>query len=282
MRPQLMACGAVLLLVAGNAAGQDAAKFFDDNCAVCHPIGAPAQGAPDLKDVTKRRDRAWLVRFILNPEETVKVDPVAAALVKQFDNNVMPAADGMTPAMADALLRYLDAAGGAAPTQSPPAAAAPPTRSVTASDVAAGRDLYEGRRTLVRGGPSCVSCHRLASAGGFGGGRLGPDLTLVHQRLGGARGLSAWLGNPPTRVMRAVFRNQPLADDETFALVAMLGDASSGQATAAPPRTRAFGATSAAGALVALWAMAMIWSRRLRAVRRPMVDAARRMPGGGR
>ncbi|MBZ5560318.1 MAG: cytochrome c [Acidobacteriia bacterium] len=282
MRPlNLLACSA-LLLVAVSASGQDAAKYFDGNCGMCHAIGGPPGGAPDLKDVTKRRDHRWLIRFILNPDEVAKADPDAAALVKQFDGMVMPTTDGATEPIVEALLKYIDAAGGA-PAQAPAAAATmPPARTVTASDVANGRDLYEGRRRLAHRGPSCVSCHRLESIGGLGGGTLGPDLTRVDQRLGGTRGLTAWLGNPPTRVMRAVFRSQPLADDETFAIAAMLGDTSAREPAAAQSRARAFVATGVAGALMTLALMAMLWSRRLRAVRRPLVDAARRGRGDAR
>jgi mono/diheme cytochrome c family protein len=281
MRPLSLLASSALLLVAVNASGQDAAKFFDDNCAMCHAIGGPPGGAPDLKGVTKRRDRSWLTRFILNPEDTAKADPDAAALVKQFDGMVMPTTDGATEPIVDALLTYIDAKSGTAPA---PAAAAATTaaRIATADDIVAGRELYEGRRRLAQRGPSCVSCHRLASIGGLGGGTLGPDLTRVDQRLGGTRGLTAWLGNPPTRMMRAVFRSEPLGDDETFAIAAMIGDAGSREQAAARSRTRAFVATGVAGALLTLALMAVLWSRRLRAVRRPLVDAARRGRGDDR
>src|SRR5579864_3473303 len=117
MRPVgFLACTAALLLGAPAASGQDAVKFFADNCGICHAIGGPPGGAPDLKDVTKRRDHAWLVRFILNPEQTAKTDPDAAALVKQYDGMVMPTTDGATPEIVEALLRYIDRADGASST----------------------------------------------------------------------------------------------------------------------------------------------------------------------
>jgi mono/diheme cytochrome c family protein len=274
--PAFIVCGALTLLVAGSASGQDAAKFFDDNCAMCHAIGGPPGDAPDLKDITKRRDRAWLLRFILDPEAAAKVDADAAALVKHFDN-VMPSTDGATPEIIEALLRYIDAQ-----SPAPSVAPVPAVRTVTASDIATGRDLYEARRPLAQRGPSCVSCHRLESVGGWGGGTLGPDLTRTSQRLGGARSVSTWLANPPTRVMRAVFRKQPLAGDEAFAIAAMLDDASRQSAGAAQSRTLPFVATGAAAALLALMAMALIWAQRLRSVRRPLVDAVRRRPGNVR
>jgi hypothetical protein len=127
-----------------------------------------------------------------------------------------------------------------------------------------------------------VSCHRLESIGGFGGGTLGPDLTLVHQRLGGTQRVTAWLGKPPMPVMRALFRDRPLAADETFVIAALLADESARPPAPGATRTRAFVAAGTAGALLALLAMAVVWSGRLRAVRRPLVDAARHVAGDTR
>jgi hypothetical protein len=121
-----------------------------------------------------------------------------------------------------------------------------------------------------------VSCHRLESIGRFGGGTLGPDLTQAHRRLGGTAGVSKWLGSPPTRVMRAVFHTQPLTDEETFAIGAMLADESARYADARGGQVGGFVASASGSALVALGAMAAIWSRRLTSVRRRMVDAARK------
>ena len=260
----------LLLCAAARAGAQEPAKYFEDNCAPCHAIGGPPGAAPDLKDVSKRRDHAWLVRFILDPEATSRTDATAAALVKQYDGAVMPATDGVTPELVDALLRYIDGGGTTA------APATPPKRQATAADVAAGREWYEGRRPLSNRGPSCVSCHRIESIGRFGGGTLGPDLTQAHRRLGGSAGLTKWLGSPPTRVMRAVFHSQPLTEEETFALGALLTDESARYAEVRGGPAVLFVASGAGGALAALGAMAAIWSRRLTSVRRQMVDAARK------
>ncbi|HEX8953321.1 MAG TPA: DUF748 domain-containing protein, partial [Polyangia bacterium] len=113
----------LLLVTLAGASGQEPAKYFDDNCGVCHAIGGQPGGAPDLKGVTARRSHTWLVEFILNPETTAATDAVAAALVKQYDGMVMPHTDGLTRETVEALLRYIDqeSGGAAAP---PPAASA--------------------------------------------------------------------------------------------------------------------------------------------------------------
>lgn len=271
MRTLRIIGGAILVVVAlhSSLSAQDPAKYFEDNCGMCHAIGGPPGGAPDLKGVTARRDRQWLVRFILNPEETAKHDPDAAALVKRYDGMVMPTTDGATPAGVDALLTYIEhaSAGAAAPVAAPPA-----ERTVTPDDVARGRDWYVGRTAFAHRAPACVSCHHVDAIGGAGG-TLGPDLTLVHRHLGGANGVATWLHSPPTRVMRAVFRNQPLADDEAFAVAAMLAESSTAQ-TPTPSRTRLFVGSAALVAIVALALMSLLWSRRLTSVRRALVTAA--------
>ena len=258
----------VVLLYATGAAAQEPAKFYDDNCSPCHAIGGPPGGAPDLKDLSRRRDHAWLVKFILDPEAMARTDAAAAALVKQYDGVVMPAADGLTPQLVEGLLRHI--AGATTPPPAPAAAA----RAASAEDVEAGHEWYDGRRPLSAGGPACVSCHRTPSVGRFGGGALGPDLTQAHRRLGGTAAVVKWLGNPPTRVMRGIFRTHPLSGEEAFAMSAFLADESSHEGTGA--RSGLFVVSGAAAALAAMAAMAAVWSRRLRSVRRRVVAAARK------
>jgi mono/diheme cytochrome c family protein len=269
----------LLLAFAATLSAQDAVKLFEDNCAMCHAIGGPPGGAPDLKDVTKRRDHTWLVRFVLNPDAAAKVDADAAAVVKQFDA-AMPATEGLTAESVETLLHYIETASGGS-AASPPQNA-PALRAASALDVDAGRGLYVGRRALASGAPACMSCHRLETLSGFGGGTLGPDLTGVHQRLGGTRGVTTWLANPPTRVMRTVFRRQPLAPEESFTLAALFEDTSSRQPTAGASRTPAFVVAGAAGALTMLLLMGVAWSRRLRGVRRAIVNLKRTPAGGDR
>lgn len=278
--PRHAAFLSLLFVFAATTSAQDAAKLFEDNCAMCHAIGGPPGGAPDLKDVTKRRDHTWLVRFILNPDAAAKADADAAALAKQFDA-AMPATEGVTTESIDALLHYIEVASGGG-TGLPPPKTEPAASAATAIDIDAGRQLFAGRRPLAAGAPSCVSCHQLESVGGLGGGTLGPDLTRVHQRLGGRRAVAAWLANPPTRVMRTVFRKRPLGSEQSFALAALLEDSNSHQAAAAASHTPAFVGAGVVGALATLLLMGIVWSRRLRGVRRPLVNVKRIATGGER
>ena len=275
--PILLVASFILSVGVSPASAQDAQKFFDDNCAMCHSIGGEPAAGPDLKDITKRRDRLWLVRFIHDPQEAAEHDPEAAALVKQYDDAMPPT--GTSTAQIEAVLRYIEEKSGAPAEANIPMPAAP---AATPADIALGRELYEGRRALTNGAPGCVSCHQLGSVSGLGGGALGPDLTGVHQKLGGTRGLTSWMGNPPTPVMRAVYKKASLTDEETRALVAFLGD---GPATNAPPKASTqplFLMIGVIGFLLALVIMGATWSGRFRAVRKPLVARARAQVGGGR
>ncbi|MGE5243593.1 MAG: c-type cytochrome [Betaproteobacteria bacterium] len=280
--PALLAAGAAVLLAVlpPAASAQDAASFFEDNCAMCHTIGGDPQGGPDLKGVTQQFDREWLIRFMLDPDAMSKTDRTAAALVAKWDGAVMPAIDGLTRDRAEALLRYIVARSGGAPAgQAAPAAQpAPPAAAPSRADIAVGHDLYIGRRRLAASGPACLTCHRLGSLGALGGGTLGPDLSAAARRLGGSRGLTAWLSRPPTRVMRAVFSPAPLAADETRALAALLDDTAA-QPAAARASVLPFVSLGAAGAVGGLVLLGAAWRGRFRGVRRPLIDRARARAG---
>jgi mono/diheme cytochrome c family protein len=254
---------------AGSASAQDPAAFFGDNCAPCHTIGGGDQGGPDLKWVTQRHERQWLIRFVLDPEAMVASgDTRAVDMVKHWDGAVMPATPDLTPQLAEAILRFIDekSNGAAAPAQGGAA-----TPVFTGADIARGRALFIGSAPMTNGGPPCVVCHAAGNEGGLaGGGRLGADLTQVSVRLRGPRGVATWLESPPTPMMRALIRRTPLTPDENRALTAFLEDL---RTRPVPPSrlTRLAGA-GFGGALLGLAAIGLIWQRRFRGARRPLVE----------
>ena len=64
--------------------------LFAKQCAACHTIGQGDKIGPDLKDVTHRRDREWLERFICEPEKMREDgDSIAVALAQRY-KVVMP------------------------------------------------------------------------------------------------------------------------------------------------------------------------------------------------
>jgi mono/diheme cytochrome c family protein len=258
-------------LVPGAAGAQDAAKYYEENCAVCHTIGGGDQAGPDLKGGTDRKDRDWLIRFILDPDDVVKSgDEYALELVANWGGVVMPEIDGLTRETAEALVNYIE-------TESRAGAAEPPTTPLvfTDADRALGLDLFTGRARLANAGPSCLSCHALGGTGGTSGGALGPDLAAVHTQLGGARGVTAWLTRPPTPMMRAIYRRASLTEDESRSLAALFESAASVSVAPASTQRRRLALTGAVGAIAGLAAIGLVWRGRFRSVRRRSRDDGR-------
>lgn len=59
--------------------------LFGKECAACHTIGHGDKLGPDLKDVARIRDRAWLARYIVHPDRMLAAgDPIAKALHAKY------------------------------------------------------------------------------------------------------------------------------------------------------------------------------------------------------
>lgn len=61
---------------------------FDAICVVCHMIDKRMIG-PALKGVYDRRSPEWVMNMILNPDGMLKEDPIAKALLKEYNNAIM-------------------------------------------------------------------------------------------------------------------------------------------------------------------------------------------------
>ena len=53
-------------------------------------VGVGDKVGPDLRGVTQRRERTWLVRYLRDPRGMTKHDPVARALADKFPVVPMP------------------------------------------------------------------------------------------------------------------------------------------------------------------------------------------------
>jgi len=259
------------------ARAQDAAAFFKQNCVSCHTIGGGRLTGPDLKDVTTRRDHAWLLRFVSDPKALIDSgDPVATQLFQEARGVLMPTLPGLTPDMVDAIILLIEAESKLEKSQFVGMQVS--DRPFTPQDIARGRAIMRGDVPQVGGGPSCLSCHTVRGMGALGGGRLGPDLTKVYERLQGRKGLATWLSAPATSTMQAVFRDTPLDAEEILPVVAYLEDAArqGGEDTGVGRVT--FLLLGLGGAAAVLIGMDGAWRRRFRAVRGPLVADA----GSGR
>jgi mono/diheme cytochrome c family protein len=270
MRRMRLTVGAFLLAASlpRAAAAQEPATFYEENCATCHTIGGGVAGGPDLRGVTARRDREWLLRFLLDPDAFAK-DPVVIQMIKEADGLAMGPTEGLTRQLAEALLVFIEKTSGDIPAAAVAEAFAP----FTPEEIARGRALFNGTSRLSARGPACIACHIGGDLRPFTAGRLAPDLGDVHQRLGGARGVAAWLGATQSPMMRSLYRDARLTGDEARALAAFLETQPQMpmRGWAVPPHL--LGGLIAA--VLTLVLAGAVWRRRLRDIRRPLVRGAR-------
>lgn len=276
MKPKFSLCALVLLgLLPAKVSAQQPADFFHQYCTACHTIGGGRLTGPDLKDVTKQKDRAWLEHFIQNPKAAIDSgDPFALQLQQDARGIVMPTIPGMNPQMAKGLIDFIEAESLSGKSRF--AGASISDRPFTPNDVMNGMALFTGNQKLSQGGPPCISCHTLGTVGGLGGGRLGPDLTRVYERLGGRKAVGTWLSAPGTPTMQSVFRQHPLQPEEILPLLSVFEDASRRSQPVDTTSEINFFVTGFAGAGLGLLLMGWIWQSRLRSIRRSLVSAAQR------
>ncbi len=270
IRAATLCAVALLAALSARAQMQEAVGFFRQNCTSCHTIGGGRLTGPDLKNVNQAKDRAWLADFLQNPKARIDAgDSYALKLQQEARGVVMPTINGMTAAQAEALLDMIEAESKLAKSQF--AGSPISDRPFTQEDWARGRALFRGTQRLNSNGPSCVSCHTLKGLGGLGGGRLGPDLTLVYERLGGRRGTGSWLLNPASPTMQPIFRTHPLQPEEIMSLLAVFEDSARKGGSDDSPNSLNFLMMGMGGAVFGLFILSRIWKQRFRGVRRTLV-----------
>ncbi|MDG1571649.1 cytochrome c [Robiginitalea sp. M366] len=85
-------------------AAQGEAKF-NTICTACHQAEQRMIG-PALKGVYERRSPEWVMNMILNPDGMLKEDPIAQALLKEYNNAIM-LNQNLTQEEARAVAEYL-------------------------------------------------------------------------------------------------------------------------------------------------------------------------------
>ncbi len=281
MRTSLRRLATALLVggLAGGAFAQDVSEetveLFKTTCASCHTIGGGRLAGPDLKGATERQDAKWLAAFIVDPQKAISSgDPYAQQLLKEARGVVMPPVAGMTLARAMKLVELIEVESGKETSRFEGIKIS--DRPLTEADVDRGRRLFEGRDAFVEGGPACISCHQVEGTWGFGGGRLGPDLTDAFSRLEGRKALAAWLAAPPAATMQPVYKDAALDGDEILALVAYMKSTAEAGRPGPERGPLSFLIAGIAGVVGVLIAFDIIWRRRFRAVRRPLVKGLAR------
>ena len=253
---------------------QEPAAYFKQNCANCHTVGGGRLAGPDLKDVAQRRDRTWLAQWLQDPKQVLDSgDPYAQRLLQDSRGVVMPTPAGMNPQLASGLIDLLETESKLPRSQF--AGVQISDRPFTPQDVALGMAFYTGERRLANGGPACISCHTMKGMTGLHGGRLGPDLTLVYERLQGRKGLAAWLAAPASPTMAPVFKSTSMSAEEIFALTALFENETKSRGQDDQTALLNFFLLGLSGAVVGLVTLDRIFKKRLTGVRRQIVHHER-------
>lgn len=78
---------------------------FKQKCMACHLPNKKLIG-PSMQGIYERRSPEWVMNMLLNPTEMLKQDPIAIALLKEY-NNVMMLNQNLSEKEARAISEYL-------------------------------------------------------------------------------------------------------------------------------------------------------------------------------
>jgi protein SCO1/2 len=82
--------------------------LFKSRCTACHTVGKGDRVGPDLLNVTRLRDRAWLARYVAAPDRVLAAgDPIAKKLFARYKNVRMPNL-GLSVEDVDNIIPYME------------------------------------------------------------------------------------------------------------------------------------------------------------------------------
>lgn len=193
----------------------EAASIFGKRCTACHTYGKGIKVGPDLKGVTDRRKRDWLLKFIHASSVVIQSgDPTATSLFAEFKQQRMPDWTDLSEKQINDILDFISIGG---PDIKP--ADERHAELATAADIERGRQLFFGESRLKSGSQACATCHSVQGNGL--GGTLGPDLTNVYLRHQD-KALTSFLRQPCFQWDAGASAGPYLTAKESFALKAFL------------------------------------------------------------
>jgi ubiquinol-cytochrome c reductase cytochrome c subunit len=215
---RVLALAGYLVLPALGASDPASAKgIFEKRCTGCHTFGKGVKVGPDLKGVTERHDRGWLLKFIRSSSSVIQSgDPAAVSLFQQFKKERMPDWTDFTPEQIGSIIDYFAADG---PLQKEPDERH--ANTATVAEIAGGQRLFQGKTPLSAGGASCATCHSIHGAGWGRGGSLGPDLTATYFKYQD-KALTDFLKHPCFKSAAKTSAGYHLTPQESFNLKAYM------------------------------------------------------------
>lgn len=210
----------ILISSASILRAQSGEDLFKQKCTACHTIGKGKLVGPDLKGVTKKRDEAWLLKFIKSSQTLINSGDEEAKKLFEENNKVIMPDPGLNDTEIKKVLTYIESQGGSVVTETPLSKIRPLSES-TPQNYENGKKLFSGEHRFVNGGAPCVSCHNIPDVTALGGGNLAIDLTNSYSKLS-ETGLVNMIQTQPFPVMNKAFADNPLTDEEVFDLAAYL------------------------------------------------------------
>ncbi len=209
------------LLSSVSQAQNKGKEIFEKNCVICHKLTEEKLVGPGLKDVTKRRDKAWMKKFIHGSQDMVKAGDKTA--VKIFNENMkipMPDHKFLTDADLDQLITYIETY--------KPAEAIKVSVDITKKDgfwrddVLRGERLFSGVIPFAKGVTlNCVSCHAIIATDSLNFNPSAVDLAKAWQEPNGTN-LYQVLREPTSTKMAEVHKGLQLSDKEIYDISAYL------------------------------------------------------------
>jgi len=202
----------------GFAKAQNGKIVFEKNCAACHKIGEGRSVGPDLLGISKKREEGWLVKFILSSQTVLKSgDKVAEELYKEYNNLPMPD-QAISESDAKDIITYIATFDGATQIVTNQVEYA---NEATEENYKSGSEYFNGTKSFLNGGQSCISCHNITDENIIAGGNLAKDLSQTYNNLKGD-GIKAMLVSPPFPAMTVAYKNQELTEEEIYDLTAFI------------------------------------------------------------
>ena len=224
---QLKLTAPLILLLAGilfssvSIAQNKGKEIFEKNCAVCHKLSDEKLVGPGLKDVTKRRDKSWMKKFIPASQDMVKAGDKTA--VKVFNENgkiPMPDHKFLTDSDLDQLITYIETY--------KPAEAVAVSVDIKKKDgfwrdeIVRGERLFSGVIPFKKGVTlNCVSCHAIIATDSLNFNPSAIDLAKAWQEPNGTN-LYQVLREPTSTKMAEVHKGLQLSDKEIYDISAYL------------------------------------------------------------
>lgn len=218
MRTFLLFLGVIFSI---RCPADDGQVLFQKTCAACHSIGKGRLVGPDLRNLSERRSKEWLVNFIRSSQTIIKSgDPQAMTVYSEYNKILMPDVNYSDAQIAD-ILAFIESSGSG---DAQPAASTPAPdilANANHSNIDAGAKLFSGKDRLHNNGPSCAVCHKVKDDLIFSSGLLAKELTVTYENIGSG-GVAAILKNPPFPVMKSAYLKHTLTDEEVLNLTAYL------------------------------------------------------------